>query len=298
MKRFTIALLVVALLAVAVSFAARPRVLEESSLPAHQANAANGERLFHAGGCASCHASAENEVGPPLLGGGLAMDTAFGVFRVPNISPDHDQGIGAWTLLDFANAMKMGVSPDGRHYYPAFPYASYTRMSFADLADLKAYLDTLPAVQRENEPHALGLPWNIRFGIGFWKLLNLGDAPVATGLGNDPQLMRGQYLVEGPGHCGECHTPRDWTGGLDLGRWLAGAPDPEGDGRVPNITPAGKGLAGWSREDLAYYLASGFTPDFDTVGGSMARVQKNIARLPEEDLQAIAAYLKAIPPLD
>ena len=115
-------------------------------------------------------------------------------------------------------------------------------------------------------------------------------------LSGDPLLLRGRYLVEGPGHCGECHTPRDWTGGLKLERWLAGAPDLEGDGKVPNITPGG--LQGWSQEDIAYYLQSGFTPDFDTVGGSMVKVQKNMAKLPAEDLDAIAAYLKAIPALD
>ncbi len=292
MKRIAFLL---AVAAVAVLYVAWPRTLPPGVLTAHEPDASNGERLFNAGGCASCHAAGDDS-SPPLLGGGLAMETAFGVFRVPNISPDATHGIGQWTMMDFVNAMKQGVSPRGRHYYPAFPYASYTRMAIEDLVDLKAYLDTLPADQSPNSEHDLRFPWNIRLGVGFWKLLNLDSTPVVSGLEGGGEIQRGQYLVEGPGHCGECHTPRNWTGGLELERWLAGAPDPEGDGVVPNITPSG--LQGWSKGDIAYYLQSGFTPDFDTAGGSMVKVQKNMAKLPAEDLDAIAAYLKAIPALD
>lgn len=292
MKRIGL-LLAVAVLALL--YITWPRTLPPSILPAHEPDVANGERLFNAGGCASCHAS-DVDASPPLLGGGLALATAFGVFHVPNISPDTSHGIGQWTMLDFVNAMKQGVSPRRHHYYPAFPYTSYTRMTVADLVDLKTYLDTLPTDQTANREHELEFPWNIRIGVGFWKLLNLNTEPVVRGLPDDVEIRRGQYLVEGPGHCGECHTPRDWTGGLELQHWLAGAPDPEGDGRVPNITPAG--LQGWSKGDIAYYLQSGFTPDFDTVGGSMVKVQKNMAKLPVEDIEAIAAYLTAIPAID
>lgn len=295
MKRFTILLGMLAVVVAVLSFITWPRTLPPGILPAHEPDAANGERLFSAGGCASCHAS-DVDSSLPLLGGGLAMGTPFGVFHVPNISPDPEFGIGAWTLLEFVNAMKMGVSPGRHHYYPAFPYASYARMIVKDLVDLKSYLDTLPPDQTRNREHELKFPWNIRPGVGFWKLLNLNTEPVVSGLADNEEIRRGQYLVEGPGHCGECHTPRDWTGGLQLERWLVGAPDPEGEGRVPNITPSG--LQGWSKGDIAYYLQSGFTPDFDTVGGSMVKVQENMAKLPAEDLEAIAAYLKAIPPLD
>lgn len=111
----------------------------------------------------------------------------------------------------------------------------------------------------------------------------------------DEEVRRGQYLVEGPGHCGECHTPRDFMGGSDMSRWLAGAPAMEGTGRIPNITPSSDGIASWSEFEVAAYLESGFTPDFDSAGGRMAAVIRNLARLPEEDRQAIAAYLKAIP---
>ena len=297
MKRLAIALGLMALAAILLLFLTRPSGLSSSDLPVHVQDVSNGELLFHAGGCASCHSSANTDSEPPVLGGGLAMETPFGTFRVPNISPDRGNGIGEWTTLDFVNAMNRGVSPDGRHYYPAFPYASYVRMNLTDLVDLKSYLDTLPVADNPNEAHELKFPWNIRAGIGLWKLVNLDAATVIAVPPENDQLLRGRYLVEGPGHCGECHTPRNLSGGLNIGRWLAGAPNPDGEGKVPNITPDEKGLADWSQGDIEYYLESGLTPDYDTVGGSMVKVQENMARLPEDDRAAIAAYLKAIPPL-
>ena len=297
MKRLTVTIGLAALVVVSLLFVTRPTGLPADALPAHPVDVVNGERLFHAGSCASCHSSSEAESSMPVLGGGLAMDTPFGIFHVPNISPHPTYGIGGWTQLDFINAMQMGTSPDGRHYYPAFPYASYVRMSFEDLMDLKSYLDTLPAAEDGNKGHDLKFPWNIRAGIGLWKLLNLNSGAVVSVPRVNGLLMRGRYLVEGPGHCGECHTPRNWNGGLNNERWLAGAPNPDGEGKVPNITPGGKGLQNWSQSDIEYYLESGLTPDYDTVGGSMVSVQENMARLPEKDRAAIAAYLKAIPAL-
>ena len=297
MKRLAITLGFVALVVGLVMLLIRPAGLPADALPDHAADVVNGERLFHAGGCASCHSSKDADSGTPVLGGGLEMDTPFGIFRVPNISAHPNQGIGGWTLLDFVNAMHMGTSPDGLHYYPAFPYASYVRMSFEDLADLKAYLDTLPEAEDQNKHHELKFPWNIRAGIGLWKLLNLDSAAVVSVRIENDLLVRGRYLVEGPGHCGECHTPRNLSGGLNNSRWLVGAPNPDGEGKIPNITPDEKGLADWSQGDIEYYLGSGLTPDYDTVGGSMVDVQENLALLSEDDRKAIAAYLKAIPPL-
>lgn len=251
-----------------------------------------GQRLFDLGGCASCHAAPGAEGEDRLaLAGGRPLATAFGVFVSPNISPHPEAGIGRWSATDLANAMLRGVSPDGAHYYPAFPYASYARATLADVADLHAYLMTLPPSDRASEGHDLGFPWSVRRGIGLWKRLNLGSDPVVE-LGPDATeaARRGRELVEGLGHCGECHTPRDWTGGLDRERWLQGADNPAGDGRTP-------ALAGidWSEGDIAYYLETGFTPDFDSAGGEMAEVIRNLSRLPEEDRLAIAAYLKALP---
>lgn len=255
-----------------------------------------GRRMFFAGGCASCHATPEQD-DKTRLGGGQALKTPFGTFNVPNISPDPETGIGGWTLAEFASAMRRGVSPDGRHYYPSFPYTSYQRMPLADVADLKAFLDTLEPVANRVAGHDLGFPYNIRRGLGLWKLLYLDGEPFTPPDGADEQVALGAYLVDGPGHCGECHTPRNAIGGPDLSRYLAGGPNPEGKGRIPNITPHEDGIGSWSAADIAYSLESGFTPEFDSFGGSMAAVQRNMAELPASDRQAIAAYLKTVPPL-
>lgn len=257
-----------------------------------------GQRLFWAGGCASCHAAAGARGDEELkLGGGLALVTPFGTFRAPNISPDAETGIGDWTGTDFANALLNGVSPSGRHYYPAFPYTSYARMSVGDVADLWAYMRTLPPVSRVNEPHDLPFPFNISRGIGLWKLLHLSPAPVVAVDESDARLALGRYLVEGPGHCGECHTPRDFSGGIDKARWLGGGPAPEGEGQVPNITPDPAGIGSWSEADIVFALETGLTPKYEAFGGAMVAVQRNMARLTPQDREAIAAYLKAVPPV-
>lgn len=261
---------------------------------------ANGELVFWAGGCGSCHAEkgAKGD-DKKMLGGGHRLDTPAGVFVTPNISPDPETGIGKWSVNEFANAMLNGVSPKGSHYYPSFPYSSYTRMNEKDIVDLFAYLKTLPSVEKPNEAHELNPLFALRRGVGLWKTVFLTDAPVTTVNTGDETLERGRYLVEGMGHCGECHSPRTafGFGGMDTSRWLAGGPAPEGDGKIPNITPHDQALGGWSEDEIANYLESGFTPDFDSVGGSMVSVQENMAKLPAIDVAAIAAYLKSIQPV-
>lgn len=277
-----------------------PVTIAEQDLPDHTPDALAGERIFWAGGCASCHATPVNGKRAKgedklRLGGGLELETPFGVFPVPNISPHDDDGIGRWSAVDFVNAMQRGVSPSGQHYYPAFPYTSYVRMRIEDVLDLKAYLGTLPAIEGRVQGPRLEFPWSIRRGVGAWKRRYLDSGPVIEIEPVDGLVERGRELVEGAGHCGECHTPRDRFGGLQLDRWLTGAPNPDGQGRIPGITPAGKNVSGWSAGDIAYYLESGFTPDFDTVGGSMVAVQENLAKLAAADRKAIAAYIKAMP---
>ena len=261
-------------------------------------DATRGERIFWAGGCASCHARPKSEGAARLeMAGGLELRTPFGTFVPPNISSDPQDGIGGWSAGDFGNAMLRGVSPDGRHYYPAFPYASYIRMKPSDVADLYAFMKTLPAVKGKAADSHLSFPFNVRRGLGLWKLLFLSPDPVVALPADAPEAAHaGQYIVEGPGHCGECHTPRNLAGGTERSRWLAGAKAAEGTGNVPNITPGDQGIALWSAGDIASYLETGFTPDFDSVGGSMVEVQKNMAQLPAADREAIAAYLKAVPP--
>lgn len=258
----------------------------------------NGEMVFWAGGCVSCHAAPGSEGDAKLtLSGGLALKSPFGTFHVPNISPDEKAGIGAWTLAQFGNAMKRGVGPQGQHLYPSFPYGSYARMTDKDVNDLFGYIKTLPKSANVAPPHELPFPYNIRLALGGWKFLYFNDEPRVALANADDKLKRGQYLVEGPGHCGECHTPRDALGGFKPGMWLAGAPNPEGEGRIPDITPGSKDIGSWSEADIANYLETGFTPDFDSAGGSMTEVQQNIAHLPKSDTEAIAAYLKAVPKL-
>jgi mono/diheme cytochrome c family protein len=255
----------------------------------------NGEFVFSMGGCVSCHkAPGTTEQAALTLAGGLPLKSPFGTFYVPNISPDEKAGIGAWTLAAFGNALTRGVGPDGAHLYPSLPYGSYVRMTAKDVGDLFAYIKTLPKSSNVAPPHEIGFPFNIRLALGGWKFLYFNDAPRVDLANADAEVKRGQYIVEGPGHCGECHTPRDPLGGFKADMWLAGAPNPEGEGKVPNITPGGS-IASWSEADIASYLETGFTPEFDSVGGTMVEVQKNMAKLPKEDREAIAAYLKVIP---
>ncbi|MCC2097297.1 MAG: c-type cytochrome [Hyphomicrobiales bacterium] len=305
MKRFAVALVILAIAAAAVFFwlTAPSRLPAEMLAGIDKGDAVAGERIFHAGGCTSCHGDPKQEGAEtadatgPMLGGGLALKTPFGTFHAPNISPDPQTGIGKWSGQDFANAMMRGVSPSGEHLYPAFPYTSYARMKPGDVADLWAYLKTVPAVSRPNAPHELSFPFTVRRGLGLWKLLFLSSDPVIAIDESDEQLVLGRYLAEGPGHCGECHTPRNLIGGLDKAHWLGGGPAPEGGGKVPNITPDPSGIGSWSAEDIAYALESGFTPEFDSLGSSMADVQRNMAKLTAVDRQSIAAYLKAVPPV-
>ncbi len=264
-----------------------PRPLNQVVFSGLEGDAARGRHLFDAGGCAACHApEGAKDDARLILSGGRAFASPFGTFYAPNISP-HAEGIGGWSVTDLGNAMLRGISPEGAHYYPAFPYASYIRLAPQDIADLKVYLDSLPKSAVASRGHDVGFPFNIRRGLGLWKRLYLRDAWVQD---NAPE--QGRRLVEALGHCGECHTPRGRFGNLLTDRWLGGAPDPSGKGQIPNITP---GTLTWSEADLAYFFESGFTPDYDSAGGHMADVIENLKRLPPEDRAAIAAYLKSIP---
>ena len=290
-RQRTKALIAASLAGLAAWVLSAPKPLMAENWPNLPADATRGAQIFNIGGCASCHMEKGAKGAARLvLGGGQAFKTPFGTFVAPNISPS-SQGIGGWSTLEFANALTRGISPEGSHYYPAFPYATYARMAPQDVVDLKAYLGTLPASNRASQPHNIPFPFNIRRSLGFWKLLYLNDKPIAT----SPE-PRGQYLVEALGHCAECHTPRTLLGGLDTARWMAGAPNPEGKGRIPNLTPGGA-TASWSVDDIAYYLESGFTPDYDTAGSTMVEVVENLSQASSEDRLAIARYLKALPAL-
>ncbi len=272
-------------------FLTRPGQVDPERFAGLEGDAGRGEAVFWASGCASCHAAPDAKGDDRLvLAGGYRMVSPFGTFVAPNISPS-SEGIGGWDTLDLANALLEGVSPEGRHYYPSLPYGTYMHMEDRDVADLKAFLDTLPVSDAQDQPHELPFPFGIRRGIGLWKLVNMSPGWVLEDADSE-ELERGRYLVEALGHCAECHTPRNLTGGLDRKRWMDGAPNPSGRGTIPAISPD---RLDWSETDIAYYLETGFTPDFDSVGGQMASVVANLGHLPESDRAAIAAYLKALP---
>ena len=243
----------------------------------------NGEYIFNATGCSGCHTApgSDNRI---VLSGGKEFVTQFGKFYAPNVSMSKNYGIGAWSLNDFANALKKGVSPSGQHYYPAFPYTTYNRISNQDLVDLWGYWQTLPTSDFSNKPHDLQFPFSVRSLIGPWKTMFLNGEGVLTSSNE-----RGRYLVEALGHCAECHTPRDFMGGLKVKNWMEGGINPSGLGKVPNLQ---KSVDTWSVEDIAEYLVSGFTPEFDVAGGSMAEVIESTKLLNFDDRMEIGLYLK------
>ena len=251
-----------------------------------------GETIFWASGCASCHmAPGAKGADQLVLAGGLALPTQFGTFYAPNISSDPEQGIGGWSIATFAHALQDGVTPEGEHEYPAMPYVAYAKMEPQDLVDLKAFVDSLPASATPNVEHDLKFPFNQRRTLGVWKLFAGNTDYVLTG-DMTPEVTRGRYISEALAHCGECHTPRNALGGLKRSAWLAGSVIDDGKAKVPNITSA---KLDWSDADIFTYLTTGATPEFDFAGGAMAHVVENMGHLPESDVKAIVAYLKAIP---
>ncbi|WP_299669627.1 cytochrome c [uncultured Ruegeria sp.] len=293
MKRFFLFTAFVALLVgLAGLVLTRPQRMDQSQLDDLNPDLVRGEIVFHAAGCASCH-SAQGAIGEDklMLSGGRRFETDFGTFIAPNISSDPEVGIGSWSVLDLANALIHGTGPEGQHYFPAFPYTSYAHMTTDDVVSLHAFLSTLPAVTAESKAHEVGFPFNVRRGMGGWKLLFMTPEWVVEGDLTDQQRL-GRYLVEALGHCAECHTPRNSLGGLKRDLWLTGAPNPNGKGRIPGLT---SDQLDWSEADIGEYLKSGFTPDYDSAGGEMVEVIENTSRLTDEDRLAIAAYLKAVP---
>jgi mono/diheme cytochrome c family protein len=274
----------------------KPAIARGAEAPLdEQGDPAKGKLIFAAGDCASCHAS-PGQSDRLRLGGGLALSSPYGTFRVPNISMDPADGIGLWRTVDLANALLSGVSPAGSHYYPSFPYPSYAKMGLGDVGDLMAYLRTLPAVAGKPPPHELAFPFQIRRFVGFWKLLYFDRQPVASDPSRGEAWNRGQYLAEAVAHCAECHSSRDIFGAIKPKTRFAGGKDPEGAGYIPNITPTR--IGDWKQQDIAEVLKTGVTPNHGRVGSSMADVVTNTAMLPQSDRDAIAVYIKSLPSRD
>jgi mono/diheme cytochrome c family protein len=265
---------------------------------ADEAAVARGAYLAAAAGCDGCHTDSKNN--GPAYAGGRQLATEFGVIATPNITPDVATGIGGWSQADFTRAMRWGIAPDGTHYVTAFPFPYFGRLTDGDLADLKAFLDSLAPVSRPGlgRAESLALLARTRDAIGTTLAANFSALPVTEPAPKDPRVVRGAYLVATVGHCGDCHTPRSWLGASDPGRELAGSKGGIIEGkRAPNVTPDAKtGIGAWSEDDIVYLLKAGGTPDGDFVGGSMAEIVRNTTRLTDEDRRAIAAYLQALPP--
>ena len=255
----------------------------------------SGEYLFRAAGCAGCHTDEENKGAP--LAGGRALRTPFGVFYTPNITPDPDTGIGRWTENDVSRALRDGESPRGQNYYPAFPYTSYARLTDADVSAIRTYLFRQKPVHQANKPHEL--PWYLRSraSLWVWKLLFFKPGAFQPQPDKSPAWNRGAYLVNAVGHCGECHTPRNFLGGFKQSMQLAGNAYGVDDAEIPNITPDRKtGIGRWTEKDIAYYLKTGATPDGDYAGDVMADViDHSTAHLTDQDRRAIATYIVSLP---
>ena len=253
-----------------------------------------GRGIFFAGGCASCHAT-PGQSDPLKLGGGLELKSSYGSFFAPNISPSLADGIGSWSTTDLVNAMQAGVSPRGEHYFPAFPYTTYVRAKVEDIRDLMAFLRSLEPVSGKAPAHALKFPFGIRRAVGVWKALYFDASPINPDPQQSSEWNRGRYLVEALGHCAECHSARTMLGGIDPHYRFAGGPDVEGAGWVPNITQHKSGIADFSKSDIIQLLKTGELPEADSVNGAMMAVVRNMAKLNDEDLAAMAEFLKSLP---
>ncbi len=265
--------------------------LSSTLLAAPTADPKRGEYIARAGGCLGCHTEDSKSAVP--FAGGRALNTPFGTFFGPNITPHPQAGIGRWTEADFMNAMRNGRSPGGANYFPAFPYPSFTKITDDDLRDLWAYLRTLPQSARPSRQHDLRFPFGFRFAITFWKWLFFTSGAFTEMPGVIPAVNRGAYLVQALGHCGECHTPRNFLGGPKRGRLLAGGKGPD-DKRIPNLTPTR--LKQWSDAELKAFLVTGITPDDETASEMMDEVIRNTtSKLTPGDLAALIAYLRSLP---
>jgi mono/diheme cytochrome c family protein len=251
-----------------------------------------GEYVSKAAGCLGCHTEEKKDAVP--YAGGRALKTPFGTFYGPNITPHREAGIGAWSEADFVRAMREGRRADGANLFPAFPYPSFTRMNDADLKDLWAYLRSLPASGRPSQPHDLGFFFRWRFLITIWKWFFFTPGAFAPDAAKSAVLNRGAYLAQALGHCGECHTPRNFLGAPKQSRFLAGAK--LGETAVPNITPTRlKKLGDGELKDI---LRTAMTADGDVLAESMAEVVRNTtSQLTEQDLDAMIAYLRSLPAL-
>jgi mono/diheme cytochrome c family protein len=270
-------------------------LIRAASATAEEDAVRRGEYLVRAGGCVSCHTAP----GGQQLAGSRALATPFGTFYSPNITPDLETGIGRWTDAQFLRALREGVRPDGANYFPVFPFPSFTGITDSDAPAIKAYLFSLPAVRQQNRPHDVPFPFSWRFLQIGWKLLFFAPGPFWPAPERSATYNRGAYLVTALAHCGECHTPRNFLGATRSGQWLAGTPDGPDGQLVPNITPdPNTGIGEWEKRDIVELLTTGTTPEQSKVKGAMREtIEDGLKYLSDGDLEAIADYLIAQPPI-
>ncbi|MCW9036053.1 MAG: cytochrome c [Rhodospirillales bacterium] len=264
---------------------------QERSFETIKGDPERGKYVIRVAGCVACHTDSKN--GGKFLAGGYKMQTPFGVFITPNITPDKTSGIGGWDLKTFSKALTQGISPEGSHYFPSFPYNAYSKMTTQDVADLKAYLDSVTPVKTQVVDHDLTFPFNQRRGLTLWKWLYFDESPLKGNSNKSEAWNRGAYIVNGPGHCGECHTPRTLFGGLETSNHLSGVSKSFAREKIPNITNAPEtGIGKWSESDLSFLLQVGMKPDGDFVSGSMGLyVREGTGMLTPADRKAIITYL-------
>ncbi len=274
-----------------------PTEVTSRILPEHVANLENGKLLFNAGGCISCHASGPDlkDVAADAPAGGKPLKTQIGTLYPPNLTPDPETGLGNWKLNAFLAAMQQGLHSDGSNLIPAFPYGSYQSMKFEDVADLFAYLQSLPAVKNQTPAHdVIGLAM-VRRGLTFWKWMAFAQAVWKPNSAQSETWNRGAYLVNGPGHCQECHTPRNLFMALDTSRAFMGGPHPEGKGKVPSLHGLIERARYKNAADLVLAFQNGEALGYEHIAsGGMGEVQRNLSKLPEADLQAIAEFVLSL----
>jgi mono/diheme cytochrome c family protein len=254
------------------------------------AELARGEYLVKAGDCAACHT---DEGGAPFAGG-FPVPTPFGIIYSTNITPDRETGIGNWTSDDFYKAMHSGIAPGGRHLYPAFPYPWYTKLSRNDVDAIRAYLATLAPVHQANRPTELPWPFSERSVMGGWNALYFKEGTFQPNPQKSAQWNLGAYLVEGLGHCGACHSPKNFAGAVQRDKAYHGgygenwyATSLAGDLR--------DGLGQWSAQDIVQYLKTGVNKRAAAFGAMAEVVHDSTQYLDDDDLRAIAVYLKDLP---
>lgn len=302
MKRLMISLIVLVLLALAgwwwlrgASHPATPTsagTVDATTLK-DPALIAKGAYLAVAGDCASCH----TEQGGVRFAGGRVLPTPFGNIPAPNITPDRATGLGDWTFEDFWRALHSGKGRQGELLYPVFSYTSFTKVSRDDALALFAYFQSLPPVHQPAKPLGLSFPYSVRSSLSAWRALYFHEGEFQPDASKSAEWNRGAYLVQGLGHCNECHAPRDALGGTQANPSLVGGQMPSQNWYAPDLsTQANGGLDGWTGQDIVDLLKTGQSARGTAFGPMAEVVSQSTQHMREDDLRAIATYLQSLPP--